>query len=158
MSEETSHISETDEQLRAKKRKRRVRYAILYPAILIALSVLCYFLYRIDDFVHVCRIPPGTTVVDSGSIKPYDPVFDDFFRSGKHPKLQSYLMYRHYVIPDGVTEIGPEFTQTHVHRVSDAIQPSHPLQFIPLPFPSLMSMYLFSVCVSISVLDRKSVV
>ena len=26
----------------------------------------------------------------------------------------------------------PEFTQTHVHRVSDAIQPSH-----PLPSPSL---------------------
>ena len=26
----------------------------------------------------------------------------------------------------------PEFTQTHVHRVSDAIQPSHPL---PSPFP-----------------------
>ena len=25
-----------------------------------------------------------------------------------------------------------EFTQTHVHRVSDAIQPSHPLSF---PFP-----------------------
>ena len=23
----------------------------------------------------------------------------------------------------------PEFTQTHVHRVSDAIQPSHPLSF-----------------------------
>ena len=27
----------------------------------------------------------------------------------------------------------PEFTQTHVHRVSDAIQPSHPLSS---PFPS----------------------
>ena len=26
----------------------------------------------------------------------------------------------------------PEFTQTHVHRVSDAIQPSHPLSS---PFP-----------------------
>ena len=26
----------------------------------------------------------------------------------------------------------PEFTQTHVHRVSDAIQPSH---FLPLPSP-----------------------
>ena len=26
----------------------------------------------------------------------------------------------------------PEFTQTHVHRVGDAIQPSHPL---PSPFP-----------------------
>ena len=29
----------------------------------------------------------------------------------------------------------PEFTQTHVHQVSDAIQPSHPLWFpSPLPF------------------------
>ena len=27
----------------------------------------------------------------------------------------------------------PEFTQTHVHRVSDAIQPSHPLLFPSLP-------------------------
>ena len=27
----------------------------------------------------------------------------------------------------------PEFTQTHVHRVSDAIQPSHPLSS-PFPF------------------------
>ena len=26
----------------------------------------------------------------------------------------------------------PEFTQTHIHRVSDTIQPSHPLSF---PFP-----------------------
>ena len=32
----------------------------------------------------------------------------------------------------------PEFTQTHVHRVSDAIQPSHPLlsPFSPSPNPS----------------------
>ena len=33
----------------------------------------------------------------------------------------------------------PEFTQTHVHRVSDAIQPSHPLSSPspPAPNPSL---------------------
>ena len=31
----------------------------------------------------------------------------------------------------------PEFTQTHVHRVSDAIQPSH-----PLPSPSLLAFKL----------------
>ena len=34
----------------------------------------------------------------------------------------------------------PEFTQTHVHRVSDAIQPSHPLSSPSLPpsiFPSI---------------------
>ena len=30
----------------------------------------------------------------------------------------------------------PEFTQTHVHRVSDAIQPSHPLSFASPPAPN----------------------
>ena len=30
----------------------------------------------------------------------------------------------------------PEFTQTHVHRVGDAIQPSHPLSSLPPPAPS----------------------
>ena len=30
----------------------------------------------------------------------------------------------------------PESTQTHVHRVSDAIQPSHPLSSPSLPAPS----------------------
>ena len=31
----------------------------------------------------------------------------------------------------------PEFTQTHVHRVSDAIQPSHPRSSPSPPAPSL---------------------
>ena len=31
----------------------------------------------------------------------------------------------------------PEFTQTHVHRVGDAIQPSHPLLLLPSIFPSV---------------------
>ena len=30
----------------------------------------------------------------------------------------------------------PELTRTHVHRVGDTIQPSHPLLFLPLP-PSI---------------------
>ena len=30
----------------------------------------------------------------------------------------------------------PEFTQTHVHRVTDAIQPSHPLSFPSPPAPN----------------------
>ena len=33
----------------------------------------------------------------------------------------------------------PELAETHVHRVSDAIQPSHPL---PFPFPAF---YLFQL-------------
>ena len=32
----------------------------------------------------------------------------------------------------------PEFTQTHVHRVSDAIQPSHPLLLLPPIPPSII--------------------
>ena len=31
----------------------------------------------------------------------------------------------------------PEFTQTHVHRVGDAIQPSHPLSSLSPPAPSI---------------------
>ena len=38
----------------------------------------------------------------------------------------------------------PEFTQTHVHRVSDAIQPSHPLSFPSLLSPIPPSITVFS--------------
>ena len=38
----------------------------------------------------------------------------------------------------------PEFTQTHVHRVSDAIQPSHPLLSPSLPAPIPPSIRVFS--------------
>ena len=37
-----------------------------------------------------------------------------------------------------------EFTQTHVHRVSDAIQPSHPLSFPSPPPPIPLSIRVFS--------------
>ena len=38
----------------------------------------------------------------------------------------------------------PEFTQTHVHRVSDAIQPSHPLSSSSPPAPVPPSIKVFS--------------
>ena len=38
----------------------------------------------------------------------------------------------------------PEFTQTHVHRVSDAIQPSHPLLSPSPPAPNPPSIRVFS--------------
>ena len=40
----------------------------------------------------------------------------------------------------------PEFTQTHVHQVSDAIQPSHPLSspYPPAPNPSQIQIRVFS--------------
>ena len=38
----------------------------------------------------------------------------------------------------------PEFTQTHVHRVSDAIQPSHPLSSPSSPAPNPSQHQVFS--------------
>ena len=38
----------------------------------------------------------------------------------------------------------PEFTQTHVHRVGDAIQPSHPLSSLLLLLPFPPSIRVFS--------------
>ena len=38
----------------------------------------------------------------------------------------------------------PEFTQTHLHRVSDAIQPSHPLSSPSPPAPNPSSIRVFS--------------
>ena len=38
----------------------------------------------------------------------------------------------------------PEFTETHIHRVSDAIQPSHPLSSPSPPAPSPSSIRVFS--------------
>ena len=38
----------------------------------------------------------------------------------------------------------PEFTQTHVHRVSDAVQPSHPLSSPSPPAPNPPSIRVFS--------------
>ena len=39
----------------------------------------------------------------------------------------------------------PEFTETHVHRVSDAIQPSHPLSSI---YNMEMSQHILTVCIA----------
>ena len=38
----------------------------------------------------------------------------------------------------------PQFTQTHIHRVSDAIQPSHPLLSPSPPAPNFPSIRVFS--------------
>ena len=64
-----------------------------------------------------------------------------------HPCLLS-VQFSHSVVSDSVTPMNcstpglpvhhqlPEFTQTHVHRVSDAIQPSHHLSSLSPPAPN----------------------
>ena len=44
----------------------------------------------------------------------------------------------------------PEFTQTHVHRVSDAIQPSHPLSSPSPPAPNPSQHHSLLQCVNSS--------
>ena len=48
----------------------------------------------------------------------------------------------------------PEFTQTHVHRVSDAIQPSHPLSSPSPPAPDPSQHQSLFRCVN-SLHDRR---
>ena len=103
MTEARNEPAESGEQSREEKRNSR-KQTILYFAILIAISVLSFFVYRIYDFVCICRIPPGTAIIDTRTVSPYNPALDGLFRSGKFPK--QLLIYRHYVIPEGVTEIG----------------------------------------------------
>ena len=44
----------------------------------------------------------------------------------------------------------PDFTQTHVHRVGDAIQPSHPLSSPSPPAPNPSQHLSFFQCVNSS--------
>ena len=45
----------------------------------------------------------------------------------------------------------PEFTQTHVHRVSDAIQPSHPLSSPSPPAPIYLTLNVINFFVSCTI-------
>ena len=59
-----------------------------------------------------------------------------FYHFSNSIRAFSSVQFSRSVVP--VHHQLPEFTQTHVHRVSDAIQPSHPLSspFPPAPNPS----------------------
>ena len=79
----------------------------------------------------------------------FPPVFLVFSKKLKFSNL-SVSQSSHSVVSDSLQPLNrsmpglpvrhhlPEFTQTHVHRVGDAIQPSHPLSspFPPAPNPS----------------------
>ena len=71
-----------------------------------------------------------------------------FFSSSPSGPLLSSIQFSRSVVSDSLRPQGlqhsrppcpsptPEFTQTHVHRVSDAIQSSHPLSFPSLSAPN----------------------
>ena len=51
----------------------------------------------------------------------------------------------------------PEFTQTHVHRVSDAIQPSHPLSSPSPPAPDPSQLRVFSNESTLCMIEEKQI-
>ena len=126
MTEEINSISETDGQTREEKRERRMREIRYFAVLLLIVFALALLAWGAYDYTYVCRIrlPGGTTIVDEKAVRTHAALFDYFFpptgRTGIHGggtpapkppnkyvlKLQPYLTYRHYVIPEGATEIG----------------------------------------------------
>ena len=73
-----------------------------------------YFLYTVEDETPICDDEPSET-------QSCPTLCDPMNRSTPGLPVHHQL---------------PEFTQTHVHRVSDAIQPSHPLSSPSPPAPN----------------------
>lgn len=107
MNRETEQISgpadarEKDE-LRRDLTVRRIRAAV----VILLLFLLPFVLYHtFTRYMYHCTIaiPAGTTVVDQTMVPRASSLGK--YIIGKIPRLRSYLEYRHYVIPDGATEI-----------------------------------------------------
>ncbi len=85
----------------------RLFLIFLLVGISVALSV------AIPDYLHVCRIPAGTRVVDRSMAPTRSPLGSLIYKSGVLNRLhcdwlKDYLVYRHYVIPYGAEEIGDD--------------------------------------------------
>ena len=102
---------------------------LFQPIVLKNAIILLYFLSSVRTFCPV--IPKGSfSSVQFSSVAqscptPCDPM------SRSTPGLPVHHQY-------------PEFTQTHIHWVGDAIQPSHPLSSPFPPAPILLSIRVFS--------------
>ena len=95
------------------------------------------FITRDTSFIYGAQLVPG----DSGHLQSYSmspPDVSDQIRSVAQscPTLRDPMNRSTPGLP--VHHQLPEFTETHVHRVNDAIQPSHPLSSPPplAPNPS----------------------
>ena len=87
MSESTIILSESDELAREEKRERRMRAFKRVAIAAFILLLLFLLVYGAYDYAFVCRIPRGTTVVDSNAARPDAPCFDYFFRDRRFEKL-----------------------------------------------------------------------
>ena len=69
--------------------------------------------------LYYCRIPAGTKVIDASVARPYSPLGEyiaGLSLTKKIPWILPYLQYRHYIIPDGATELHGGFRQNKYVR------------------------------------------
>ena len=96
--------------------------------------ILWYFVYNKCSYINLCSICPSHTQQTTSKQLTASVQFSSVAQSC--PTLRDPMNRSTPGLP--VHHQLPEFTQTHVHRVSDAIQPSHPLSS-PSP-PNLQSL------------------
>ncbi len=81
------------------------------PVFLLVVLPIALF-HAFTEYMYVCRIPAGTTVVSRyGLLPPRSRLGEYCYSSGltlKYPWLKPYLDYRHYIIPEGAVEIGEQ--------------------------------------------------
>lgn len=108
-----------------------------------ALVLLLVFLpialfHAFKDYMYVCRILAGTKVVDQSMVRPRSPLGEFIYRSGliekwDCPQVRPYLLYRHYVIPNGVETIdnGAFLNYRHLTsiRIPDSVREIGPWAF-----------------------------
>ena len=108
MSESTISLSESDELAREEKRECRMHLVKRVAVVSFVVCLLLVLLFGAYDYTYTCRIriPSGTTVVERSAVREHAGYLDFIFKSARFEKLRPYLLYRHYVIPSGATDIG----------------------------------------------------
>ena len=103
----------------------------MYPHIYTYMSV-----YNITIYIHICAKEIYICVFYKTQIYMY--LVENTYQFSSVPQLCPTLCDPMNRSTPGlaVHHQLPEFTQTHVHRVSDAIQPSHPLSSLSPPAPN----------------------
>ena len=105
MTEATDSHSEADGMSREEKLERRLRRIRFVAVLVVAFALFLLPLWSAYDYLFVYRIPKGTTVIDISVVEEHSPWFDYFFKDRRYEKYWPYLYYRHYIVPEGATEI-----------------------------------------------------
>ena len=110
MPEKTSNSTESPETPCEEKQRlgmRRIRRTVITLSVIFVLSGLLWGAY---DYMYVYRFPPGTEIYGYAAPVHAELVgrlygYADPEPGGILGKLYPYLTYRHYIIPEGATEI-----------------------------------------------------